>query len=166
MSIQTFTHTFEGAPLVTLTWRGRPAWIARHIGERLGYAHGGKRLPNTILGEWSDEFIQGVDYAVLSGDDLAELKGCGSHHEAVELDSGPIFSVAWGGPPSALSIQPGPNRGKFPRTPPISGRAPPSPNPSGRGELTRCRVVPMGWIRRALFGPPPWTLMIPHISSR
>jgi hypothetical protein len=127
MSIQTFTHTFEGAPLVTLTWRGRPAWIARHIGERLGYAHGGKRLPNTILGEWSDEFIQGVDYAVLSGDDLAELKGCGSHHEAVELDSGPIFSVAWGGPPSALSIQPGPNRGKFPRTPPISGRAPPSP---------------------------------------
>lgn len=72
--IQTFTHTFHGAPLMTVTWQGRPAWIARHIGARLGYAQDGKRFPNTILGEWKDEFIEGKDYALLSGPDLAAFK--------------------------------------------------------------------------------------------
>ncbi len=72
--LTTFTHTFEGKPLVTVTWQGRPAWIARHIGERLGYSHGGKRLPNKILGEWADEFIAERDYTILSGDDLAAFK--------------------------------------------------------------------------------------------
>lgn len=74
MTVQTFTHTFEGEPLVTVHYQGRPAWIARHIGARLGYAHDGKRLPNSILGEWKDEFIEGRDYAVLSGDELAAFK--------------------------------------------------------------------------------------------
>ena len=72
--LETFTHTFEGAPLVTLTYQGRPAWIARHIGTRLGYAHDGKRFVNLILGEWKDEFIEGRDYVVLSGDELAAFK--------------------------------------------------------------------------------------------
>jgi prophage antirepressor-like protein len=72
--IATFTHTFHGAPLMTVTWQGRPAWIARHIGARLGYAQDGKRFPNTILGEWKDEFIEGKDYALLSGADLAAFK--------------------------------------------------------------------------------------------
>ena len=74
VSIQTFTHTFEGKPLVTITWQGRPAWIARHIGARLGYHADGKRFPNSILGEWKDEFIEGKDYTVLTGDDLAAFK--------------------------------------------------------------------------------------------
>ena len=74
MTIQTFTHTFAGEPLVTVNYQGRPAWIARHIGERIGYSHGGKRFVNLILGEWKNEFVEGRDYAVLSGDELAAFK--------------------------------------------------------------------------------------------
>lgn len=74
MSLQTFTHTFQGNPFVTVTWQGRPAWIARHIGARLGYHDEGKRFPNMILGEWKNEFIDGKDYVVLSGEDLAAFK--------------------------------------------------------------------------------------------
>lgn len=73
--LATFTHDFEGEPLVTLTTQGRPAWSARHIGARLGYSHAGKRLPNKILGEWADEFIEGRDYAFLTGDELEAFKG-------------------------------------------------------------------------------------------
>jgi len=68
------THEFEGKPLVTLTYDGKPAWVGRHIGARLGYSHRGKRLPNKILGDWKDEFIEGTDYAFLTGDELAALK--------------------------------------------------------------------------------------------
>jgi prophage antirepressor-like protein len=67
----TFLHDFEGDVLVTYTWQGRPCWRARQIGERLGYSHEGKRLPNRILGEWGDEFVPGHDYALLTGDDLS-----------------------------------------------------------------------------------------------
>lgn len=74
MPLHTFVHSFEGRPLVTLTHDGRPCWVARHIGARLGYSHGGKRLPNKILGEWADEFIEDVDYAFLTGDDLSALR--------------------------------------------------------------------------------------------
>lgn len=75
LPLTTFTHEFEGEPLVTLTYDGRPAWVARHIGARLGYSHGGKRLPNKILGEWADEFIEGQDYAFLTGEELEAFKG-------------------------------------------------------------------------------------------
>ncbi len=74
VSLPTFTHSFQGNPLITVTWQGRPAWIARHIGARLGYHDEGKRFPNTILGEWKDEFIEGKDYVVLAGEDLAAFK--------------------------------------------------------------------------------------------
>lgn len=65
---------FEGAPLTTLTLHGRPAWIAREVGAAVGYSHGGKRLANKIGGDWSDEFIEGVDHQVLRGPQLALLK--------------------------------------------------------------------------------------------
>jgi len=73
-ALAAFTHDFEGSPLVTLNYDGRPAWPARHIGTRLGYSHGGKRLPNKILGEWKDDFIEGKDYAILAGEELAAFK--------------------------------------------------------------------------------------------
>lgn len=74
LPLSTHLHEFEGQPLVTLTWDGRPCWVARHIGARLGYSHDGKRLPNKILGEWSDEFVAGHDYALLQGEDLAAFR--------------------------------------------------------------------------------------------
>jgi prophage antirepressor-like protein len=67
-------HEFEGQTLATFTWRGRPCWVARHIGARVGYAQAGKRLPNLILKNWSDEFIEGHDYALLAGDDLVAFQ--------------------------------------------------------------------------------------------
>jgi prophage antirepressor-like protein len=72
--LATYTHDFEGAALVTLTYDGKPAWVARDIAALLGYSHGGKRLPNKILGDWKDEFIEGKDYAFLTGEELALLK--------------------------------------------------------------------------------------------
>ena len=77
LPLSTHLHDFEGQPLVTLTWDGRPCWVARQIAARIGYGHDGKRLPNKILGDWSGEFIPGHDYALLQG---AELQ---SFHAAV-----------------------------------------------------------------------------------
>lgn len=74
LPITTHTHDFEGEPLQTLIVAGRPAWVARQIGARLGYSHGGKRLPNKVLGEWAAEFVEGKDYAVLRGEELAAWK--------------------------------------------------------------------------------------------
>ena len=65
---------FEGHRLTTITFRGRPCWIARQIAAAIGYGHAGKRLPNKITGEWSDEFIAGHDYELLQGEDLAAFK--------------------------------------------------------------------------------------------
>ncbi|RME24799.1 MAG: hypothetical protein D6798_10370, partial [Deltaproteobacteria bacterium] len=81
-SIHALTLPFEGEPLTTLTWKGRPAWIGREIGRRLEYADRGKRLVSRIRKEWADEFIEGIDYVVLAGEDLAALKamlGHGTH---------------------------------------------------------------------------------------
>ena len=68
------TSDFEGKTLTTLTYKGRPAWVARQIGVALGYANHGKRLVNRITGEWSEEFIRDRDYAVLTGEELAAFK--------------------------------------------------------------------------------------------
>jgi hypothetical protein len=70
-----FLHAFEDDVLVTFHWGGRPCWIASHVVGRLGLAQDGKRLPNRILGDWSDEFVAGHDYVVLSGDDLDVFRG-------------------------------------------------------------------------------------------
>ena len=65
---------FRGHALVTLTWRGQPAWIAFQVGRAMGYAQGGTRLVTRITRDWTDEFIYGHDYLILTGEDLAELK--------------------------------------------------------------------------------------------
>ena len=73
-TLTTLTLPFEGEPLTTLTWDGQPAWVCRQIGARLDYAKSGKRLVSRIRREWSDEFIEGKDYVILSGPELAHLK--------------------------------------------------------------------------------------------
>ena len=71
MNPSTIIHDFEGEPLLTFHWQGRPCWVARHIAMRIGYKNGGKRLPNKILTDWAGEFIEGHDYTLLVGDELA-----------------------------------------------------------------------------------------------
>ena len=73
-TLTTLTLPFEGEPLITLTWDGQPAWVCRQIGARLDYAKDGKRLVSRIRREWADEFIEGKDYVILSGPELAHLK--------------------------------------------------------------------------------------------
>ncbi len=65
---------FEHHPITTLTYKDQPAWIAREIGSAIGYSHGGKRFANKVTGDWSDEFLLGIDYIVVEGDDLAAFK--------------------------------------------------------------------------------------------
>ncbi len=64
---------FQGQTIHTLTVDGRPAWIARQVGDILGYANG-KRLVGKITLEWGDDFVLGKDYALLTGADLLAVK--------------------------------------------------------------------------------------------
>lgn len=73
-SLTTIIHEFEGEPLTTITYKDEPHWIGRQIGDRLDYAGNGKRLVTRIRREWSSEFVEGRDYDMLTGDDLAALK--------------------------------------------------------------------------------------------
>ncbi len=66
--------TFEKHTLTTLEIEGRPAWVAREIGEAIGYAQRGKRFATKITGEWSGELIAGHDYRVLTGSELSAFK--------------------------------------------------------------------------------------------
>lgn len=73
LTLTPLIHSFEGEPLLSFSWGGMPCWVARHIGARLGYGDGGKRLPTKIVKEWANEFIYDIDYAVLEGEQLAEF---------------------------------------------------------------------------------------------
>ncbi len=68
------TLDFHGKPLTTLVLDGTPAWPAHELGQALGYAGNGRRLVSIILDEWSDEFIEGRDYVILEGAQLAQIK--------------------------------------------------------------------------------------------
>lgn len=75
LSVDQKNHTeFEGTPLRSFVWEGRPCWITREFGEVLGYEQGGRRLVNLVAKEWADEFIEDVDFAKLSGCDFKKFK--------------------------------------------------------------------------------------------
>ena len=67
-------HEFEGHPVSTLSYRGRPVWIAREVGEAIGYAQGGKRFATSVTGEWAEELIEGHDFVVVEGAELEQLR--------------------------------------------------------------------------------------------
>jgi prophage antirepressor-like protein len=67
-------HTFDDRRVTTVQYQGKNAWIGREVGVALGYAQGGKRFASRITGEWSSEFIDGKDYAVLTGREAAMLQ--------------------------------------------------------------------------------------------
>lgn len=86
-TITALTHVFEGEPLQTIEWDGRPCWAAKPTGVRIGYEDGGKRFVRAILHDWAEEFEEGRDYAFLTGDDLMAYKAI-SHQgrEAPQVD--------------------------------------------------------------------------------
>lgn len=65
---------FEDTPITFHTFRGRVCVIGAELGAALGYADDGRTLVESVRSDWSDDLIDGRDYAVLVGDDLAEFK--------------------------------------------------------------------------------------------
>ncbi len=68
------TNEFEGKTVTTVTYKGRPCWIAAEIGQALGYSNNGGRLVDKVTGSWSEEIISGTDFVVLDGAELANFK--------------------------------------------------------------------------------------------
>lgn len=66
--------TFEGAPLALVTFKDRPAFIAREVGAVLGYSGDGKGLVDKITTDWNDELEDGRDFARLVGAELTAFK--------------------------------------------------------------------------------------------
>lgn len=86
-SLQQICSQFEDHTITTLTYQGRPVWIAREIGVVCGYTQGGKRLATLISTEWADEYIEGIDYLLVTGSELAglsELLSKGTQHVPFE----------------------------------------------------------------------------------
>jgi prophage antirepressor-like protein len=74
---QVFHGVFENKPIATFTYRGRHCWIAKDIGDILGYARDGGSLIH-IIKDWSrskNDFInKGDDYVILTGKELKQFK--------------------------------------------------------------------------------------------
>jgi prophage antirepressor-like protein len=66
---------FEGQPVTTIEYQGRPVWIAREIGRALGYENEGAKFAEKVTSDWSEDLERGTDYMVIEGDDLRDLKG-------------------------------------------------------------------------------------------
>lgn len=64
------TRTFEGRDLTIRSWKGRPAVVAQEFGATLGYAQP-RKLVAQVRGAWRGEFEEGVEYDVLTGEELA-----------------------------------------------------------------------------------------------
>jgi prophage antirepressor-like protein len=86
-AITKITNEFEGCEITTLTYRGKPAWVARKIGEAIGYSHGGRRFATNIANDWGDEFIEGSDYVLLTGNELADFKAVFDNTDSVSSKS-------------------------------------------------------------------------------
>ena len=64
---------FHGRAVNAVPFRGRWAFRAAEAGLAIGYADGA-RLVDKVRGEWAEEFIEGKDYDLLRGQDLAEFR--------------------------------------------------------------------------------------------
>ena len=71
--LRTYEHQFNGQSITTLVYKGRPCWLARDVGQWLGY-RSPSRFASKMSGEWADEFIEHEDYAVLRGTELRDFK--------------------------------------------------------------------------------------------
>ena len=74
MNAKVITALFEGKPVTTIVYDGRPAWIAREIGAVLGFSRNGQRLVGKVTGAWAADLVEGYDYRIVEGRELAWLK--------------------------------------------------------------------------------------------
>jgi prophage antirepressor-like protein len=73
-TLKKITNEFEGATINTITYKGKLCWVASEIGQTLGYSRNGSRLVDKITESWSEEMLDGCDYTVLQGEELADFK--------------------------------------------------------------------------------------------
>ncbi len=80
---------FEGKALAAFKFRDRSCMVAQDVGAALGYSPEGfqKSMRN-----WSDELVEGTDYAVLRGDDLKAFRAVGD--ETVKMTVSPRANSA------------------------------------------------------------------------
>jgi prophage antirepressor-like protein len=75
--IVSYPFYFEDEIVITFVYEGRPCWIAKDIGNILGYARDGGSLIH-IIKDWSrskNDFInKGDDYVILTGEELKQFK--------------------------------------------------------------------------------------------
>ena len=67
------TLEFEGNSVRTFLFRGRLVWIANEIGRALGYRANGRGLVACIRTVWSTALLEGRDFVVIEGPELAEF---------------------------------------------------------------------------------------------
>lgn len=65
---------FGGSPRAIYSFRGKACMIAAEAGLALGYGENGKLLVTMMRRDWADELIEGRDYEVLTGQNLADFK--------------------------------------------------------------------------------------------
>ncbi|MFA4944423.1 MAG: BRO family protein [Lentisphaeria bacterium] len=104
----TLVHEFEGKDVTTFLYKGRPAWVARELGEVLGYADGGKALVTMLTREWANEVQEGPDFRFVNGAELSDLKKLlelgVSHTPSSQVRSRPIPIHA---PSAVILFEPG-----------------------------------------------------------
>lgn len=69
-----FDAVFDGHRLTTLTIEGTPYWLAREVGEVLGYGDKGRALIEQISDEWASELMPERHYRKIVNGELAALK--------------------------------------------------------------------------------------------
>ena len=62
---------FNGVRVYSFIWKGQVSWIAVEVAKAIGYVEKSKPIGNCIKKE---QFEEGVEYEMVSGDELKELK--------------------------------------------------------------------------------------------
>ncbi|WP_297437847.1 BRO family protein [uncultured Clostridium sp.] len=62
---------FNGVKVYSFIWKGQVSWIAVEVAKAIGYVEKSKPIGNCIKRE---KFEDGVEYEMISGDELKELK--------------------------------------------------------------------------------------------
>ncbi len=74
MSNSVTKFEFETNQITAINYKDEPVFLAKEIGQVLGYSDEGSKLSSLIAKKWADEFIDGKDYSVLTGKELKDIK--------------------------------------------------------------------------------------------
>lgn len=69
------TLNFNETPVTAMTYQGKPCVPMQDVAAAIGYEQP-RKLRERINGSWSDDFVEGEDFIVVTGDDLKDLGAC------------------------------------------------------------------------------------------